>query len=74
MRAIDIHGHYGPYDRGAAQLTDGMMSGDVAVVRRRAQAAGVLLTVVSPLRALFPYGGDTLTANEETMAACTEYS
>ena len=36
------------------------MSGDVEVVRRRAQAAGVLLTVVSPLRVLFPYGGDTL--------------
>jgi hypothetical protein len=29
--------------------------------------------VVSPLRALFPYGGDTLAANEETLATCVGY-
>jgi uncharacterized protein len=73
MKAIDVHGHYGIYDRGAAQLTDRMMSGDIDVVRSRARAAGVLLTIVSPLRALFPYGGDTLRANEETLATCTQY-
>jgi predicted TIM-barrel fold metal-dependent hydrolase len=73
MKAIDIHGHYGPYDRGAAQLTDRMMSGDIEVVRSRAQAAGVQLTVVSPLRALFPYGGDVLAANQETLATCTHF-
>jgi uncharacterized protein len=73
MEAIDVHGHYGIYDRGAAQLTDRMMSGGVEVVRSRARAAGVQLTVVSPLRALFPYGGDTLRANEETLASCTDY-
>jgi uncharacterized protein len=73
MNAIDIHGHYGPYDRGAAQLTDRMMSGDLDVVRARARAAGVQITVVSPLRALFPFGGDTLAANEETLASCTQF-
>jgi predicted TIM-barrel fold metal-dependent hydrolase len=73
MNAIDIHGHYGVYDRGAAQLTDRMMSGDLEVVRSRARGAGVQLTVVSPLRALFPFGGDTLAANEETLASCTQY-
>jgi predicted TIM-barrel fold metal-dependent hydrolase len=73
MKAIDIHGHYGIYDRGAAQLTDRMMSGDIEVVRARARAVDVQLTVVSPLRALFPYGGDTLAANEETLAVCTQY-
>jgi uncharacterized protein len=73
MKAIDVHGHYGPYDRGAAQLTDRLMSGDIDVVRSRARAAGVQLTVVSPLRALFPYGGDTVRANEETLAICTQY-
>jgi predicted TIM-barrel fold metal-dependent hydrolase len=74
MNAIDIHGHYGIYDRGAAQLPDRMMSGDIEVVRNRARAAGVQLTVVSPLRALFPYGGDTLAANEETLATCADFS
>ncbi len=73
MNAIDIHGHYGTYDRGAAQLSDRMMSGDLEVVRGRARAAGVQLTVVSPLRALFPFGGDTLGANEETLATCTQF-
>jgi predicted TIM-barrel fold metal-dependent hydrolase len=73
MKAIDIHGHYGIYDRGASQLADRMMSGDIEIVRRRAQAVDVELTVVSPLRALFPFGGDTLAANEETLATCTIY-
>jgi predicted TIM-barrel fold metal-dependent hydrolase len=73
MTAIDIHGHYGTYDRGAAQLADRLMSGDIEVVRSRARAVGIVLTVVSPLRALFPYGGDTLAANEETLATCTKY-
>jgi predicted TIM-barrel fold metal-dependent hydrolase len=73
MHAIDIHGHYGTYDRGAAQLSDRMMSGEVEDVRRRARAAGIMLTVVSPLRALFPYGGDVLAANEETLTACSEF-
>jgi predicted TIM-barrel fold metal-dependent hydrolase len=73
MKAIDVHGHYGIYDRGTAQLTDRMMSGDLEVVRARARAVGIQLTVVSPLQALFPFGGDTLAANEETLATCTQY-
>ena len=73
MKAIDIHGHYGIYDRGAGQLTDHFMSGGIEVIRTRARAAGVQLTVVSPLRALFPYRGDTLAANEETLATCAAF-
>jgi predicted TIM-barrel fold metal-dependent hydrolase len=73
MNAIDVHGHYGIYDRGSSGLTDRMMSGDLEVVRRRARAAGVKLTVVSPLRAIIPYGGDIVGGNEESLELCPQY-
>jgi len=65
MKAIDVHGHFGLYDRGVGGLTDQMMSGSIEVIRRRAQAADICLTVVSALRAFMPYGGDVLRGNED---------
>jgi predicted TIM-barrel fold metal-dependent hydrolase len=69
MKAIDIHAHFGIYDRGGAGLADGWMSGDIDLVRRRASAADVRMTVVSSLTALLPYGGDVLRGNEEAVEA-----
>ena len=46
MKAIDVHGHFGPYDRGNRSLSDQMMSGSIEVVRHRAQSADICLTVV----------------------------
>jgi predicted TIM-barrel fold metal-dependent hydrolase len=73
MRAIDVHGHFGLYDRGPSALIDNMMTGSIEVVRQRAQAVGVAYTVVSALRALIPYGGDVLGGNDEAREAAEKY-
>ena len=67
MPAIDIHAHFGSHDRGDGSLVAKLRSGDIEVVRRRAAAAGVALTVVSCLQTFHPYGGDIIRGNE---AAC----
>jgi uncharacterized protein len=72
-RAIDVHGHFGHYDRGPSALVDRFMTGSIEVVRERAQAAGVQYTVVSALRALIPYGGDVLRGNDDAVAAAERY-
>lgn len=69
MQAIDVHGHFGLYDRTSGGLADRLMSADIETVCRRAQAAEIGLTVVSALRALLPYGGDVLRGNEEARQA-----
>lgn len=74
MKAIDVHGHFGSYDRGAGGLRDRMMSGDIEVVRRRAQAADICLTVVSAIHALLPYGGDVLRGNEDACQATEKHA
>ena len=65
--AIDVHGHYGRYLRaGAGSLLDTLSSGDAAEVVRRARAANIVLTFVSPLTALLPrFHGDAVAGNVE---------
>lgn len=72
MKAIDVHGHLGLYDLGAATLRDRLMTAGVEVVRRRAQAVDVRLTVVSHIEALAPYRGDPLRANEKAREAAEQ--
>lgn len=74
MKAIDVHGHFGMYDRGAGGLKDQMMSGSIEVVRRRAQAADICLTVVSALHAFNPYGGDVFRGNDDACKVAEQYS
>lgn len=74
MRAIDVHGHFGVYDRGASGLIDQMMSGSIELVRRRAQAADICLTVVSAIHAVMPYGGDVLRGNEDACEISEQHS
>ena len=74
MKAIDVHGHFGPYDRGNGGLSDQMMSGSIQVVRRRAQAADICLTVVSAIHAVMPYGGDVLRGNEDACEIAEQHS
>ena len=69
MKAIDVHAHFGTYDRGPGGLLDRMMSGGIDVVRSRARDVDVRLTVVSAIRALMPYGGDVFRGNEDAVAA-----
>ena len=60
LPAIDVHAHFGSHDRGDGSLVARMRSGDVDVVRRRAAAAGVTITIVSCLQTFHPYGGDII--------------
>lgn len=74
IKAIDVHGHFGSYDEGDKGLRASMMSGGIEVVRRRAKAANIRLTVVSAIRALMPYGGDVLRGNQNALAVAEEHS
>lgn len=74
MKAIDVHGHFGPYDRGDGGLSDQMMSGSIEVVRHRAKAADICLTVVSATHALMPHGGDVFRGNEDACEMAEQYS
>ena len=74
MKAIDVHGHFGIHDRGAGGLATEMRSGDIDVVRRRAQAVDVRLTIVSALRAMTTYGGDVRRGNEDARAAAERHA
>ncbi len=74
MKAIDVHGHFGPYDRSNGGLGDQMMSGSIEVIRRRAQVADICLTVVSALHAVMPYGGDVLRGNEDACEIAEQHS
>src|SRR5438270_3242409 len=66
IQAIDVHAHYGRYDRGQADIVNDFMTGDAAEVVRRARQANTRLTVVSPLQALLPRGGgDPVAGNED---------
>jgi predicted TIM-barrel fold metal-dependent hydrolase len=64
IQAIDVHAHYGKYDRGQADVVNEFMSGDVELVVRRARQANTRLTIVSPLEALLPrFKGDPVSGN-----------
>jgi predicted TIM-barrel fold metal-dependent hydrolase len=66
IQAIDVHGHYGDYDCGKADIVNEFMTGDGALVVQRARQANTCLTVVSPLLALLPRGGgDPVAGNDD---------
>lgn len=58
LPAIDVHGHYGKYDREAgAAFANELMSATAAEVARRARLVDIEWTIVSPLTAIMPRGG-----------------
>lgn len=69
MRAIDVHGHFGPYDRGLKTRVDEFMSAGIDVVSRRAAAMDIRLTIVSAIHGLIPYRGDAIRGNEDAVRA-----
>ncbi len=73
MNSIDVHGHFEVYDWGGG-LSGQMMSGGIEVVRRRAQAADICLTVVSAIHAFMPYGGDVLRGNDDAREVAEQHS
>ena len=74
MKAIDVHGHFGPYDRGDGGLSDQMMSGSIQVVRSRAKASDICVTVVSATHAFMPHGGDVFRGNEDACEMVEQHS
>lgn len=71
ISAIDVHAHYGTYDRGGPGLINDFMTGDADVVVRRAAEANVRLTIASPLEALLPRGGgDAVAGNRNAACIC----
>ena len=74
MFAIDVHGHYGTHNpRGRTGLETKMRSASIEEVRERAQQVDICLTIVSPLQALHPYGGDVIRANEDAREKAERY-
>jgi predicted TIM-barrel fold metal-dependent hydrolase len=65
--AIDVHGHYGQYvGEQGNDLVNRFYSGTAAEVVRRANAANIVLTIVSPLTALKPrFRADSVAGNIE---------
>jgi predicted TIM-barrel fold metal-dependent hydrolase len=71
--AIDVHAHYGKYDRGADNLVNDFMTGDAALVVRRARQVNIQWTVVSPLEALLPrFGGNPVAGNVDAVRVVAE--
>ncbi|MSR64778.1 MAG: hypothetical protein EXS18_03235 [Verrucomicrobiae bacterium] len=73
IQAIDVHGHYGSCEQDSSDLYRTLMSGDAALVVRRARAVNIQWTVVSPLLGLFPRGhGDAVAGNTEAARVVAE--
>lgn len=69
MKAIDVHGHFGPYDRGLGTRVDGFMSATADEVADRGLACDIELTVVSAIHGLIPFRGDAVLGNRDAAAA-----
>jgi predicted TIM-barrel fold metal-dependent hydrolase len=73
IQAIDVHAHYGKYERGKADIVNDFMTGGADVVVRRARQANVCWTIVSPLEALLPrFGGDPVSGNRNAAKIVAE--
>lgn len=69
MKAIDVHGHFGPYDRGLGTRVDGFMSATADEVAERGRACEIQLTVVSAIHGLIPFRGDAVLGNRDALRA-----
>ena len=69
MKAIDVHGHFGPYDRGLGSRVDTFMSATADAVAERGLACGIETTVVSAIHGLIPYRGNAVRGNADAAEA-----
>ncbi|TXG79401.1 MAG: hypothetical protein E6R14_11090 [Thermomicrobiales bacterium] len=69
MRAIDVHGHFGPYDRGIGTRVDAFMSANAEQVAQRGLDSGIEVTVVSAIHGLIPYRGNAVLGNRDAVLA-----
>lgn len=71
--AIDVHAHYGNFNRRNNELVDRFMTGDTGVITERARAARTRLSIVSPLLGLIPRGeANAAEGNEEAIRLIPE--
>lgn len=73
MKAIDVHGHFGPYDRGLGTRVDQFMSASAAEVARRGVDCGVEITVMSAIHGLIPYRGNAVQGNADAEACADDH-
>jgi len=73
-KIIDIHGHFGECNNHNKNLNDLLMSGNIEVVRERALQNKIVMTFVSSLKSLMPYGGDVLEGNIDALTESKKYS
>ena len=73
LEAIDVHGHYGDFDREGQPLYGRFVSADPQTVVSRARMARIKLSIVSPMQALAARGPlDALTGNEDAAAQAAQ--
>lgn len=73
MQAIDVHGHFGIYDRGLGTRVDGFMSGSAAKVAQRGLDCGIDITIMSAIHGLIPYRGDVVRGNTDAEASAWDH-
>lgn len=73
MKAIDVHGHFGPYDRGLGTRVDGFMSATAAEVAQRAAGCGIEVTIMSAIHGLIPYRGNAVQGNADAEASAHDH-
>jgi predicted TIM-barrel fold metal-dependent hydrolase len=69
MKAIDVHGHFGPYDRGLGTRVDTFMSATADEVAQRGLDSEIEITVVSAIHGLIPYRGNAVLGNRDAALA-----
>jgi len=73
MSAIDVHGHFGPYDRGLGARVDGFMSASAVEVAQRGTDCGIDITIMSAIHGLIPYRGNAVLGNRDAEAAAGDH-
>jgi predicted TIM-barrel fold metal-dependent hydrolase len=73
VKAIDVHGHFGSYDRGLGTRVDTFMSASAAAVAQRGVDCGIELTIMSAIHGLIPYRGDAVRGNASAESAANEH-
>lgn len=73
MNAIDVHGHFGHYDRGLGTRTDRFMSAAPVEVAQRGANCGIDITVMSAIQGLMPYRGNAVLGNAAAERAASDH-
>jgi predicted TIM-barrel fold metal-dependent hydrolase len=73
VKAIDVHGHFGPYDRGLGTRADRFMSGTAAEVAQRGVDCDIEFTVMSAIHGLIPYRGNAIQGNADAEACVGDH-